>query len=281
MFKKLILNIKYLKNNCDIKYKIIKNKKKNGYNVSFKDILLEYGVLKNTTSNIKKNPNIKNNQTYDKNIDKNKNKINKAKEKYIEYIFNKESVITIGVSLVVTISCFLLASNIFYEKININYYELTSENESKILNTLKSPKTNTDIKAYFNEDKKQIDYYLQVNDRLDSYSYKLNINSLSDTLHDELLNNALKNTVEINSLNEVQPKTIMLYKDKYIINNKYNIDNNLIDNNTLDKINEKILIENLELHKSNKYIYISLICLSLSTLLNSIYFALKKVISKK
>lgn len=273
--KDKIINLKYFKNNCVVKYKIIQKKRFNGEKVSLIDFLVEMGFIKKKEikkETKKSNINKPNDDTkkYDIKEEKVKNKIINRK-----IIYN-----TASIAGFILIS--FLTGIIFFEKSNdIRYLKLTEENEIKISNILKSPKTSTYIKNTYNEKSENIEYFFLVVDNLDSYSYKIRLNDTSEDLRKELLQNNLKNTTTTNSLEKINATTIIPFEDSYLINNKYNIDKSLLNDSTLDKIENNIKMESINNYNHFKNLTITSITVVLSILLNIIYFSTKKIISKK
>lgn len=273
--KDKIINLKYFKNNCVVKYKIIQKKRFNGEKVSLIDFLVEMGFIKKKEikkETKKSNINKPNDDTkkYDIKEEKVKNKIINRKIMYN----------TASIAGFILIS--FLTGIIFFEKSNdIRYLKLTEENEIKILNILKSPKTSTYIKNTYNEKSENIEYFFLVVDNLDSYSYKIRLNDTSEDLRKELLQNNLKNTTTTNSLEKINATTIIPFEDSYLINNKYNIDKSLLNDSTLDKIENNIKMESINNYNHFKNLTITSITVVLSILLNIIYFSTKKIISKK
>lgn len=273
--KDKIINLKYFKNNCVVKYKIIQKKRFNGEKVSLIDFLVEMGFIKKKEikkETKKSNINKPNDDTkkYDIKEEKVKNKIINRKIMYN----------TASIAGFILIS--FLTGIIFFEKSNdIRYLKLTEENEIKISNILKSPKTSTYIKNTYNEKSENIEYFFLVVDNLDSYSYKIRLNDTSEDLRKELLQNNLKNTTTTNSLEKINATTIIPFEDSYLINNKYNIDKSLLNDSTLDKIENNIKMESINNYNHFKNLTITSITVVLSILLNIIYFSTKKIISKK
>lgn len=273
--KDKIINLKYFKNNCVVKYKIIQKKRFNGEKVSLIDFLVEMGFIKKKEikkETKKSNINKLNDDTkkYDIKEEKVKNKIINRKIMYN----------TASIAGFILIS--FLTGIIFFEKSNdIRYLKLTEENEIKISNILKSPKTSTYIKNTYNEKSENIEYFFLVVDNLDSYSYKIRLNDTSEDLRKELLQNNLKNTTTTNSLEKINATTIIPFEDSYLINNKYNIDKSLLNDSTLDKIENNIKMESINNYNHFKNLTITSITVVLSILLNIIYFSTKKIISKK
>lgn len=278
-FKNVIMQIKYFKNNCIVKYKIIKKRKKNGENLGLKDFLIEIGLI-----------NAKNNDRIQK-YPKNKSNVNKRtlernqkdnKTKDTKHIFNKDTITTVLVSSALIIGSFAISREIFYNTSQIQFYNITQENENRILNILKSPKTRANIEiANINNDTKQFEYYFNVVDRLDAYSYKIRLNNISKELKNELLQNNYNNSKEIVSLKDITPKTIVLHNDYYLINNKYKIEEDKVSKSTLENIEKNIKQDNITQFNNHKNFKISTVTLILALILNSFYILIKKVISKK
>lgn len=274
-FKNKLTDIKHFKNNCIVKYKMIKNKKTNGQKVSLIDFFIEIGILKKKKINNNKN---QINSSFTINSKKEEEKINTKKlslKKLKKLIINTSSVF--GFILV----SFLISCIFFEESNTINYLKLTNENETKILNTLKSPKTNICIKNTYNKKTDTVDYYFLVVDNLDSYSYKIKLNDTYQDLHNELFQGNLKNTKNIQSLNKITINTVVSYENLYLINNKYNIDKSLINNNTLNKIENQIKANSITKYNNIRNLTVSITTIILTLLFNFFYFNIKKVISKK
>ena len=258
--KDKIINLKYFKNNCVVKYKIIQKKRFNGEKVSLIDFLVEMGFIKKKEikkETKKSNINKLNDDTkkYDIKEEKVKNKIINRKIMYN----------TASITGFILIS--FLTGIIFFEKSDdIRYLKLTEENEIKISNILKSPKTSTYIKNTYNEKSENIEYFFLVVDNLDSYSYKIRLNDTSEDLRKELLQNNLKNTTTTNSLEKINATTIIPFEDSYLINNKYNIDKSLLNDSTLDKIENNIKMESINNYNHFKNLTITSITVVLSIL---------------
>lgn len=267
--------IKYFKNNCIVKYKIMKNKKLNGQKVSLIDFFIEIGILKEnkTKDNKKSMPNKKNNTP---------SKVNTKEERIVKNKVQNKKIISnlISVLSFIIVSC-LISCVFFEESDTVNYLKLTAENETKILNILKSPKTTISVRNTYNNKTDSVDYFFLVVDNLDSYSYKIKLNDATTDLKKELFQNNLKNTTNINTLQNINVNTVVPFENTYLINNKYNINKSLVDKNTLNKIENNIKIDSITNYNNLKYLTISIMTIIISLLLNIIYFNIKKVISKK
>lgn len=278
--KNITINLKYFKNNCVIKYKIVKNKKKKGENITFKDYLIEIGILKKNSKANKKPIVYYNNSIENSNK---KTKINENVAEYKEYLINKKTLVTLAISIMIVIISFLSSTLIFNKSNEIKFFNITAENEAKISNVLKSPKTQTYINTVYIEEKNksQIKYYFNTIDKLDSYSYKIDFNNISDDLKNELLQNNYKLTKEINSLDKIVPQSIVLHEDYYLINNKYRIAKEFISDKTLNTIEKNIEILKISQYNNTKINNIAFLTIIISVILNLIYFSIKRVISTK
>lgn len=276
-FKNKIINLKYFKNNCVVKYKILKKRKLNGEKISLLNFFVEMGFIKKKEikKNSKKSPvNNLNKSTNEKNL-KEKDTSQKSK------IITKKSIYT-TTSIVGFIIISFLSGVMFFEKGNdIGYLKITEENEIKISNILKSPKTSTYIKNTYNEKQQNVEYFFVVVDNLDSYSYKIKLNDVSNDLKNELLQSNLKNTTPIESLSKINPSTIIPFEDTYLINNKYNIEKTKLDSKLLNKIENNIKTESIAEYNKFKNLTIASITVVLSILSSLLYLSIKKVISKK
>lgn len=273
--KNIILNIKYFKNNCVIKYKIIQRERKNGKKIGLNEFLIEIGLIKKHKKDDKKDvTSPKNNKGVSK------DKPNKKMER--QYL-TKENLITVIISFTLISGSFILSNKFFDIEKQFNFYNITQEAESKILNILKSPKTQTSILPYpsSTDNGNNIEYYFNVVDRLDAYTYRIKMNGISDDFKNELLNNSEISLKEISSLQKIESKIVIPYKDHYLINNKYKIKKELVSKNTIDSIYKKIHSEQLQSFETYRNIEVSLIAIMISIVLNIVYFAIKKVISRK
>lgn len=275
-FKNTTTNLKYFKNNCVVKYKIIQKRKLNGEKISLVDFLVEIGLIrrKEIKNNLQKPNNKEINNSLKKNDSKERENLKKKK-------INKKLFYTTASITGFIIISFLTGALFFERSHDIRYLKITAENETKILNILKSPKTNTYIKNTYREEQQNVEYFFMVVDNLDSYSYKIRLNDTSNDLRKELLQNNFKNTTSINSLDKINVTSIISYEDSYLINNKYNINKSLLNDNTLNKIENNIKNEAIVNYNNFKNSTITSITIILSILLNSVYFITKKVISKK
>lgn len=272
--KNTIINLKYFKNNCVVKYKIIQKRKLNGEKISLIEFFIEMGFLKR--KEIKSDSRKSSRDKLNKKI-----KENEEKEKIINKKINKKSIYNTASVVGFIVTSFLMSFLLFQGSNNLGYLNITEENETKILNILKSPKTNTYIKNTYNEKQQDIEYFFLVVDNLDSYSYKIKLNDVSEDLRKELFQNNFKNTKSTDSLKNVNIETIIPFEDNYLINNKYNIEKTNLNFNTLDRIENNIKVESAINYKNFKNTTIASITILLSILLNLIYFSIKKVISKK
>ena len=270
IFSKYIQNLKYIKNNFIIKCNVIKKKKKNGEKITILDILNEFKFIdskkyiKNTS------------HSYSSNL-KEKNKKSKS-DSNIKLKIMLKNMLTASTLVVVSLGFSFL---IFEQTDNISFIKITEESENKILNVLKSPKTNVYIKSFYIKDENDVDYYINVVDNLDYYSYRIKLDDISDELKNELLLNNYKNTSSIKTLNNIESSSIIEYNNKYLVNNKYNIDKDMVDAYTLEKINSNIKTQTINNFNNLKALIISSITLILSIVSNILYFYTKKVISKK
>lgn len=269
------MQIKYFKNDCIVKYRIIKKRKKNGENVGLKDFLIEIGLIE-----ARKNDKIKNYPNMNKKSVEKKQK--DAKITASTYVLGKDTIATILVSTAIILGSFIISRESFYRTSQIQFYNITQENESRIMNILKSPKTQANIEiANINNDANQFEYYFNVIDRLDAYSYKIRLNNISKELKHELLQNNYNNAREIKSLKNITPKTIVNHNDYYLINNKYKIEEDKISKSALENIEKNIKQDNIIQFNNYKNLKISTSTLILAIILNSSYILIKKVISKK
>ena len=275
LFKNASINLKYFKNNLIVKYKIIQKRREKGEKISPIDFAIEIGLLKEKSS--KSNQKKHNHNAYyiDRNIE-DKNELKTNKKALNKNIFNATSSI-VGFVMV----SFLLGSILFNGSSKITYMKITEENESKILNILKSPKTNTYINKAYNEKKQELEYFFLVEDNLDSYLYKIKFSDVTTDLKKELLQNNYKNTETVESLNKISVKTIIQYEDNYLINNQYNIKKDLVDKSSLIKIQNQIKDKSIVSYYNFKNIVITSITIVLSLILSLVYFSIKKVISRK
>lgn len=270
ILSKYIQNLKYIKNNFIIKCNVIKKKKKNGEKITILDILNEFKFIDSKKY-------IKNTSHNNSGSLKEKNKKSKSDSNVKLKIMLKNTLIA---STLVVVS--LGFSFFIFEQTDVmSFIKITEESENKILNVLKSPKTNVYIKSFYIKDIDDIDYYANVVDNLDSYSYRIKLDDVSDDLKNELLLNNYKNTSSIKTLNDIELSSIIEYNDKYLISNKYNIDKNKIDKHNLEMLNSNIKIQTINSFNNLKALIISSITLILSIVSNILYFYTKKVISKK
>lgn len=270
ILSKYIQNLKYIKNNFIIKCNVIKKKKKNGEKITILDILNEFKFIDSKKY-------IKNTSHNNSGSLKEKNKKSKSDSNVKLKIMLKNTLIA---STLVVVS--LGFSFFIFEQTDVmSFIKITEESENKILNVLKSPKTNVYIKSFYIKDIDDIDYYANVVDNLDSYSYRIKLDDVSDDLKNELLLNNYKNTSSIKTLNDIELSSIIEYNDKYLISNKYNIDKNKIDKHNLEMLNSNIKIQTINNFNNLKALIISSITLILSIVSNILYFYTKKVISKK
>lgn len=274
IFSKYIKKLKYIKNDFIIKLNVIKKKKRKGKKVSIKDILIELKIIK-PKNHTKNNPNIEKKSNSKKknteNSKKPKNDIDKSK-KLLYKILASSSLIVVS---------FFFSLIVFHQGSDIQFYKLTEDNESKILNILKSPKTETYIKSYYDDKNEEVEYFVNIIDNLDSYSYRIKFDSMSDELKNEVLLDCYKETSEIKSISDLSPTSMVEYKNKLLINNNYNIDKSNISQSDLEKISENINVYAINNFENSKAIIISFMTVSLSLLSNLLYFGIKKVISKK
>lgn len=270
ILSKYIQNLKYIKNNFIIKCNVIKKKKKNGEKITILDILNEFKFIDSKKY-------IKNTSHNNSGSLKEKNKKSKSDSNVKLKIMLKNTLIALTLVVVSLGFSFF----IFEQADVISFIKITEESENKILNVLKSPKTNVYIKSFYIKDIDDIDYYANVVDNLDSYSYRIKLDDVSDDLKNELLLNNYKNTSSIKTLNDIELSSIIEYNDKYLISNKYNIDKNKIDKHNLEMLNSNIKIQTINSFNNLKALIISSITLILSVVSNILYFYTKKVISKK
>lgn len=274
IFSRYIKKFKYIKNDFVIKLNVLKKKKRKGEKISFKDILIELKIIdpkkqaKNNSSIGKKsNPNKKN----AKSSKEPKNNINKSK-KTLYKLLTSASLIAVS---------FLFSLIMFHQGSDIKFYRLTEDNESKILNILKSPKTEAYIKSYYDAKNEDVDYFVNIVDNLDSYSYRIKFDSMSDELKNEILLDCYKGTSKIESINDLSATSMIEYKNKLLINNDYNIDISKVNETDLEKMNQNINMYAINNFENSKAIIISSMTASLSLISNLLYFGIKKVISKK
>lgn len=270
IFSKYIKNLKYIKNNFIIKFNVIKNKKKKGEKITILDILNEFKFIDS-----KKH--IKNTSRSNSNNLKEKNKKPKSKSNIELTVLLKNTLIA-STLIVVSLG---FSFSIFEQANDISFMKITEENENKILNILKSPKTNVYIKPFYIEDENDVNYYVNVLDNLDYYSYRIKLDAVSDELKNELLLNNYKNTSNVKTLNNIELNSIVEYNDNYLINNKYNINKNKVDKYSLEKFNSDIKTKTINDFNNLKALIISSTTLILSIISNILYFYTKKVISKK
>lgn len=270
IFSKYIKNLKYIKNNFIIKFNVIKNKKKKGEKITILDILNEFKFIDS-----KKH--IKNTSRSNSNNLKEKNKKPKSKSNIELTVLLKNTLIA-STLIVVSLG---FSFSIFEQANGISFMKITEENENKILNILKSPKTNVYIKPFYIEDENDVNYYVNVLDNLDYYSYRIKLDAVSDELKNELLLNNYKNTSNVKTLNNIELNSIVEYNDNYLINNKYNINKNKVDEYSLEKFNSDIKTKTINDFNNLKALIISSTTLILSIISNVLYFYTKKVISKK
>ena len=270
IFSKYIKNLKYIKNNFIIKFNVIKNKKKKGEKITILDILNEFKFIDS-----KKH--IKNTSRSNSNNLKEKNKKPKSKSNIELTVLLKNTLIA-STLIVVSLG---FSFSIFEQANDISFMKITEENENKILNILKSPKTNVYIKPFYIEDENDVNYYVNVLDNLDYYSYRIKLDAVSDELKNELLLNNYKNTSNVKTLNNIELNSIVEYNDNYLINNKYNINKNKVDEYSLEKFNSDIKTKTINDFNNLKALIISFTTLILSIISNVLYFYTKKVISKK
>lgn len=270
IFSKYIKNLKYIKNNFIIKFNVIKNKKKKGEKITILDILNEFKFIDS-----KKH--IKNTSRSNSNNLKEKNKKPKSKSNIELTVLLKNTLIA-STLIVVSLG---FSFSIFEQANDISFMKITEENENKILNILKSPKTNVYIKPFYIEDENDVNYYVNVLDNLDYYSYRIKLDAVSDELKNELLLNNYKNTSNVKTLNNIELNSIVEYNDNYLINNKYNINKNKVDEYSLEKFNSDIKTKTINDFNNLKALIISSTTLILSIISNVLYFYTKKVISKK
>ena len=270
IFNKYIQNLKYIKNKFIIKCNVIKKKKKNGEKITFSNILNEFNI------------------TYNKKHTKNTSYNNSSKSKEITKKSKSNANEQLGITLknVFTATSLIIVSLgfsflIFEKSNNISFLKITEESEIKILNTLKSPKTNVYIKPFYIEEEDEVSYYADVVDNLDYYSYKINLDDISDNLKGELLLSNYKDTTTIKSLDNLNASSVIEYENKYLIDNKYNIDKNKLNEYNLGKLNSSVKMEAINSFNNLKMLIISSTTLILSLISNSLYFYAKKVISKK
>ena len=274
IFSRYIKKLKYIKNDFVIKLNVIKKKRRKGEKVSIKDILIELKLIKpkkhtKANSNIVKKSNSKNKNI--KNSKEPKNNTDKSK-KSLYKVLTSTSLIAVS---------FLFSLIMFYQGSDIKFYRLTEDNESKILNILKSPKTETYIKSYYDAKNEEVECFVNIVDNLDSYSYRIKFDSMSDELKNEILLDCYKETSQIDSISDLSATSIVEYKNKLLINNNYNIDKGKVSQSDLEKMNESINAYAINNFENSKAIIISSMTASLSLISNLLYFVIKKVISKK
>lgn len=284
MFKNifsLFKEIKYIKNSLIIKYKILKNKKKNGYNVSLSDFLNIFktnNIKTNTTKSRFKSQ--KKNKVYNKSSKSNES--NKVKNRP-KHNFKHEDILPLicSTALIVSVSYFS-SLQAFKISNNISYYNITEENESKIVSMLKSPKTKvfTNKVCIEKDDKIEVEYYFDIVDSLDSYLYKIKINDLTEEIKEEILKSSYFNTKNIKDIAQVNAHTIIEYNNSYIINNSYNIDKNIVSNRTIQSMktsSEQVFINE---YLNNKKFYTSITTIILSIISSILLICIKKIIYK-
>lgn len=262
--------LKYAKNTFFIKCRIIKKKKFNGEKVSLKDLLIEFGI-------IKKNKLVKNGLS-SRIIIKDDTEPKKHEPFFSKH---KKVLINISSSVGLILVSFLFANIISSQSINMNFIKNTEENEAKILNILKSPKTESYIQPFYNQKTNEVDYTILLVDNLDSYSYRLNLRDISIDLKNQVLQHNQNNTKKIESLDKITPTLIVEYDNKYLINNKYNIDKSLVKENDFKEIEKDIKIQLINKSVKVKNSISTYITIILSIVSNMTYFIIKKVISKK
>lgn len=267
LFNKIKTNLIYKKNNLIFRYKTIQKKRKAGKKIPFSIFLREMGLIK--PSKPHSHLDFRKKQQLNK-------KDTKAKLDY-------KSILTVMSSCGFIIISFGI-SQLFFEKSNeINFFKLNTENESKILNILKSPKTNVYLNNYYNNDNNNVDYYFLIVDKLDSYSYKIHYENenINEELKSTLLQQNYNSTHNISSFDKSNIESIVEFENTYLINNKHNIPKNYFSEKDIHEI-ENIVKEKTFLgYKKSKRIIIASLTILLSSIFHILYFYTKKVISKK
>lgn len=279
--KKIFLDIKYFKNDCIIKYKVAKRD-------GFKNKKIK------TNNNSKHVVDVNNVETRSKNDSPfakiNIEKENKSTESIVYnlknlnikgIIFGNIGTLTIGILIIV--GSFFVSNNLFNIEKQYNFYNITHESENKILNTLKSPKTNVSVELYpiDNRGVVGVKRYFNVVDNLDSYTYKISFESAGSYLSSELWKSYMSRLKPVNKLKGIEIKNVSKYKNYYIINNRYKIDSSKVDSNKLDQISKEDLQMQIKAFNNYRNIEIALITIFVAIIGNLIFFYIKKVISKK
>lgn len=254
-------------------------KKENGENIALNDYLREFCLVKKNKNTIVVN-NIDNSNSikFKKDELKEKNKIhtklgknnvrtsNTAKNTDTDTIKESKKKIKIDSTYLINLFkiiaiialCVIIANTAFIFLNNKKYSNIDEEFKTSITNSLKSPNTTVEINSTYDLNVHDSIFYFKVSDKLDAYTYLLKDSDIDAEFRKILLEKTLLNNtknIKLQDLNLNEVDSILLHNDKYIINNKFNLNTSDVSKKDLQSIQDSILNNNRKDYQNKKNMF--------------------------